>query len=365
MPREVSEISTGHQFSRTSESGRIADTHTRVFKVLLTHPGEVINIQQACGIYIGDPDTSNPGIFCTSFDSRFDGDSRLVIICTFTFTSTAGSDPSPERDPKSYSPEVRPANWSISSSLAEFPAALWKPESPAPTSGDGWQVPVNPAGDRYDGVVRMEPVISLTIEQFEPNDPTVHVLKAGVVNKEPFSVGSFSGEKRTLMFRGIQAQPTVESWGANVFRGWKCTYEFMYRKNYAGEDLGNIGWDVAIPQTGFNIINKEAALGGGVHEVGSLSLEHSSDGKIKNWPDDPSLTIGTSDKKCRAMVLVHAYAEGGASQVPCAQPIPLNDDGTPRSSTASPPVKVYRYQVQDEYDFAGFNLRLDGGKGGA
>lgn len=358
MPREVVEVSSGHQFSRSASDGRIADTHVRVFKVLLNQPGETLDIQQSCGIYIGNAHPYNPGIYCTSFDGRFEGESRVSIVCTFTYTSTAGSDPSPQGDPKSYSPEIRPANWSVSSSLAEFPAMMWKPISPAPGSGDGWQVPVNPAKDRYDGIVRMEPVVTLTIEQYEPNDPTTHVLKSGVVNKNKFTIGSFSGEPRTLMFRGVQSQPTVESWGQGVFRGWKCTYEFMFRQNYAGDELGDIGWDIAVPQTGFNIINKEAALGGGIHEVGSLSLMHGSDGKIVDWPDDPSLTEGTADKKCRGMVLVHAYAEGGASQLPCAQPIPLNDDGTPRSHTADPPVKIYRYQVQPEYDFALFNLRI-------
>jgi hypothetical protein len=58
------------------------------------------------------------------------------------------------------------------------------------------------------------------------------------------------------------------------------------------------------------------------------------------------------------MVMVFEYENGGASQLPSAQPIPINDNGRPRIDTASPKVLVYRYQVQDEIDFSQFGLRL-------
>jgi hypothetical protein len=45
------------------------------------------------------------------------------------------------------------------------------------------------------------------------------------------------------------------------------------------------------------------------------------------------------DDRVRAMVRVFSYDDGGASQLPAAQPIALNDDGTPRKG--DPLVKRY------------------------
>lgn len=357
MPKRVSEISAGAQFARSMEEGRVADSQTRTFRVLLEAAGEVINIQEACGVFIGDQHPYNTNIYCSSFDARFDGDSRMVLLCTFNYGTKAGSGGGGQ-DPQSQPPDIRPANWSVSSAIYEAPAYFWKPLGNAPNAGE-WRPTVNTAGDRYDGVTEMECLITFSIDQWEPENPARWAAYAGRVNSADFTIGTFTAQPRMLMLRGVSCQPAVESWGGQNYRGWKATYEIVYKANYAGPELGHIGWDIAIPQTGFNVINKSAALGGGVHEIGSLALEHDSSGKIKDWPDDPSLVPGTDGKKVRGMVLVHAYEEGGASQTPCAQPIPLNDDGTPRASTADPPVKVYRYQVQGEFDFADLNIRLE------
>lgn len=357
MPRLVSEITSGAQFSRSSEEGRLADSQTRVFRVLKAEPSEYINIPEVCGVNIGYPHPQNPGIYCTSFDGRYEGDSRMVLICTFQYASTPTSSES-SQDRKQQPPDTRPANWSVSSVVYEAPAYLWKPITGPGSSGDSWVVPANPVGDRYEGAIKMQPLVTFNIEQYEPTDPSRWVLVAGSVNTSRFQIGSFVADPRTLMFKGVQCQPVAESWGDQLYRGWKATYEFVYKANYCGDSLGNIGWDIAMPQTGFNILNLESALGGGENEVGSLALEHGTDGKIKNWPDDPDVAVGTSGRKVRAMILTHAYSSGGASQLPCAQPIPLNDDGTPRASSATPKVKVYRYQVQGDFDFSRFNIRL-------
>jgi hypothetical protein len=211
----------------------------------------------------------------------------------------------------------------------------------------------------YEGITRLEPVTTIVIEEFEKEDPTKYCDLVGVVNQELFFIGSLTCDKRTLMFRGLQARPTVESWGGELYRGWTVSYEFVFRRNYVrglyynGQLYDdNLGWDIAVPQSGFNIINKSAALGGGIHEVGSLALAHSAEGKIANWPDDPDLVEGTEGKKVRGMVLVASYGtDGGASQLPCAQPIPLNADGTPRSSTANPKVIVRRWCVHRDVFF--------------
>jgi hypothetical protein len=250
--------------------------------------------------------------------------------------------------------------------MVEVPAYSWaevvneggdfEPEEPA----------ANPCGDMYDGVTKLEPVVTITVEQQELIDPTRHVMHVGKTNENVIDIGSLSCPRRTVMLRSVQARPFVEQYGDILYRGWAVSYEFAFRLNrIAGLRLGesdnqtaDIGWDIAVPQTGLNIINKDEALGGGIHEIGSLLLEH-EDYKIKDWPDDPSLAPGTNNRKVRGMILVHSYESGGASQLPCAQPIPLNDDGTPRSSTATPKVIVKRYKVTEEIDFkTTLNLRL-------
>ena len=353
MANKAKEISAGAQFSRSMEEGVVADSLTRVFKVLTDSPGAEFDIQKTCEVYIGDKHPKNTNVYCSGFDAHYDGDSRTVAICVFQYKSAPSAT---GKDPQEQNPKQRPANWSVSSVVHEEVAYLWNAID-GPAKSDGWVVPTNPAGDRYDGVTRMQPLVTFSVEQYESTDPSKHALLAGVVNKTEYKIGTYSAPERTLMFRGIQAQPVVEYWGKDIYRGWKATYEFVYRSNYAGPMLGKIGWDIALPQTGFNIINKESALGGGSNEVGSLALAHGTDGKITDWPSDPSLVAGTDGKKVRGMVLVHSYSDGGASQVPCAQPIPLNDDGTPRSHSATPPVKVYRYQVQEAYNFDSFGLR--------
>lgn len=159
------------------------------------------------------------------------------------------------------------------------------------------------------------------------------------------------------MFRGVQCNPVVESWGSNIYRGWKATYEFVYKKNYAGEELGDIGWDIAIPQTGFNV-KAFTPPGGADDDPFGQPLKHAN-GKIGFEGGVPFLPVGIDeDEKVRAMVKVFEYENGGASQLPSSQPIPINDNGRPRIETASPKVLLYRYQVQPSYDFSLLNLRL-------
>jgi hypothetical protein len=56
----------------------------------------------------------------------------------------------------------------------------------------------------------------------------------------------------------------------------------------------------------------------------------------------------TPGEKVRGMVKVYEYETGGTSQLPCAQPIPLNDNGRPRKSGLMP--LVYGYQVHRAID---------------
>lgn len=349
----VSEITSGTQFSRTLNENQIADAQTRVFRVIRENISEYVDIPGVCGIRIGQPHPQNAGLTCTSFDGRPDGDSRMVLICTFQYASAAPSSDGSQSQPKQQAPNIRAANWSVSSTTYEAPAYRWNAIT-GPDREKGWIAPTNPVGDRYDGVTKMEPLVTFSIEQYESSDPTRHVKYAGVVNRSTFSIGEFEAPPRTLMFKGVQSQPVVEPWGEDFYRGWKATYEFVYRRNYAGPDIGSIGWDIAVPQTGFNV-KAFVPPGGGDDDPYGQPLSHDN-GKIRVPLLLPSQIF--ANEKVRAMVKVFEYDNGGASQLPSAQPIPLNDSGRPRKDTADPKVHVYRYQVQEDHDFSTFNIRL-------
>lgn len=358
MPKLVSEISSGTSFQFSSSQGQINASQTRVFRVLLNSAGEVIDIQKECSVYIGDRHPYNTDLYCRTYAAQFEGDSRMVIVCTFTYEATAGA----KEDPSSKNPEVRPANWSTSTSLTEVPAHTWVPAGKDGAPLGGAEPAVNKAGDRIDGVSRLAPIVTVSVEQWESSDPTNNVTQAGCVNKNEFWIGSLWCFRRSVMFRGVTSRPAVESWGGDLYRGWICTYEFAFQKNFV-VDLwdGNatydadIGWDLAVPQTGFNVLAFNPAGVAANQEVYGQPLKH-RENKILQPLDLPD-NVNAGDK-VRAMVLVHEFEAGGASQLPCAQPIPLNDDGSPRKHTAVPPVLVYRYNPNPEYDFTNFNLRL-------
>lgn len=356
MPKLVSEISSGAQFQRSQDENGVADSQTRIFRVLLNQPGEQFNIQDECGVRIGDAHPVNVNVFCRSFSANFEGDSRMVVLCTFQYQSFAGSGQQ-QQDPGGQAPDVRPMDIATSTSLMEKPAYCWNPQGAAPNAGS-WIEPRNPAGDIYDGITKLEPVVNITITGYEAQDPLRHCLHVGKVNDENLRIGSLFCVIRTLMFRGVSAQPTVESWGNLIFRGWKTTYEFSYRANWTrlggGAEIP-LGWDIAVPQTGFNV-KAFPADEAGDREVFGQPLRHKA-GKIISPYELPQNVFPLD--KVRAMVKVHEYENGGASQTPSAQPIPLNNDGRPRSSEADPRVLVYRYQIYEELDFMGtFGLRL-------
>jgi hypothetical protein len=341
MPKLISEISSGHQFSRSSDSGLLADAQTRVFRVLLNSPGEVVDPAVACQINIGDPHPINTNIYCVSYDIKFEGESRLVFLCTFNYQSTAGG--STEEDPKSQPPDLRLATWSMSTSLTEVPLSTWKPVVNGQV-GFGWVPAANPVGDLYEGLTVLSPVTTITFEQFELESPARWLSDAGYTNESTCTLAGLVCDEGTVMFRGAQGRSTVESWGGQLYRGWTVSFEFMYKFNRG------IGWDIEVPQSGFNIFNAPYGSRAGAEaqnvEAGSLLLKHDG-GRIKNWPNAIEPAEDTGATKTRGMVLVYEYENGGASQLPCAQPIPLNDDGAPRWSGADPKVLVKRYRVYD------------------
>lgn len=357
----VAEVSSGVQYQFSAEENAVAASTTRVFRILKGTSGEYVNIAGACGISIGQQHPQESGLYCHSYSAQYEGDSRMVILATFNYKTTAGtagqSSQNPEQDRNQSPPDDRPANWSISTSLQEVPAYVWRKVDQAGIAGPVERT-LNPAGDLYEGVTRLEPIITISIEQFEAADPTRHSIFAGYVNSNQIALGSLNMFPRSVMFRGVQTQPAIERWGDATYRGWKASYEFAFRVNYVGAPFNqNIGWDIIIPQSGFSVIAWNPP-GNATQDPYGQPLEWTSDPKIK-LPLALPQGVAVGDKM-RAMISVTAPNGDGRLQRPSAQPIPLNDDGSARSrNAAGGPVIINRYQVQNDINFAQFNLRLN------
>lgn len=366
MPKTFSEVTSGTQFQRSMQDGTIADSQDRVFKIILNAPNEVVDPQQVCQVYVGDAHPINQNIYCKSFSVRFDGESRLVMVVTFSYESTAHSSQQPQEDKP---PELRAANWTTSTSLIEQPLYRWRKRTGANAWG-GDEPAVNPAGDIYDAVTQLTSIVNITIEQPEVVDPTQHNLYGGYINDEEMRLGSLVMPPHTVMFRGVSSQPHVESWDATFFRGWKSTYEFAFKRNRTkvyfvggGETEVDLGWDIAVPMTGFNVLAFTPPGDAAFDDPYGQPLDHGKDdsqyaGRIKEpLALPPGVAAGD---KVRAMVKVFSYSGGGASQAPSASPIPMSPDGRPRKGTASPKVLVYGYQVQPSINLTQtLQLRLD------
>ena len=362
MPKYWTELTQGQTFSRTSEEDGIHDTAQRVFKVLLVSPAEVFDPQAYLGVYIGTIHPYNNNLICFSFDAKFDGESRMVSLVTFDYRSYASAAASSGRpDPKTIQPEVRPANWSTETSLMEIPAPTW-----CEFGSRKWIVPINPAGDRYDGVRKMVPVTSIRIDQYESSDPLNNMDEVGKINSKTVKIGTHNFALHTLMLRGISSRPHVETFYGNTFRGWIATYELLYKANvvYVSDPAGGggdpqkivLGWDHLQVVEGINVVN---AVGANVRaDVDPFGLALTHNGQKVQFP--LTLAAGTEGKKVRAMLAIPSYDDrGGWVQRPVASPIALNFDGTPRDLIGGLRPLTTRYQIQEDGDLvANLNLRL-------
>lgn len=354
----VAEIAPGVQYQFSAEELQVAASTTRVFRILKGDPNEYVAVATLCGISVGQEHPQEAGLYCASYSAQYEGDSRMVILATFNYRTTPGGGAA-GGDRNQNPPDVRPANWSTSSSLQEVPAYIWKPVT-GPGAGS-WRACYNPAGDMYEGITKLEPIVTISVEQFETADPTRHQLYAGYVNTQPIQLGSLSMFPRSCMFRGVQTAPAVEHWGNNTFRGWRASYEFAFRVNWMGEPFDTaIGWDIAVPQSGFNV-KAWTPLAPNGSQVANNRDDFGQPLRHENYQIriPVALPEGISvGEKVRAHVRVFEGENGKVTQRPSAQPIALNDDGAARSPVASPPVLVYRYQVQNDIDFSLFGLRL-------
>lgn len=321
MPAMVSELPKSYTYERDGSGGRVADTAQRQWRILLSTPHEAYEVQQAIGVKIGDRlSTTNP-LPCVNISVAADGDNRMVQIVTARYASTPGearSEPgSGGSDPGNEAPDQRLSVFNISTSMTEIPSWTWYKVSGAGAVQGGRQAAKNPAGDMYDGVARIEPITVISIEQFDyPVDPIVHCQNVGKVNSNQITWRGLTIPRRCLLFRGIDISPQNLYWGDQFWRGWKSKYEFAFRRNQqslgGGGDaiLSECGWDAAIPQSGFNYL---------------------ADGERKR-------------------ATVKLVAEGIEEEIPSAQPVALNDNGSIRPVEDG--VLVYRYGYHDEADFS-------------
>lgn len=350
MPKLVKEISSGTQFSRSSNEGQLADSQNRAYRIILNTPDETVDIQQECQVRIGDQHPYNLDLYCVSFDARYEGESRMVIAVTFNYQTTASASSSGGggQDPKSQAPDVRPANWAISSSLIEIPLWNFFAQRTGAAEWGGGGAAHNPARDMYEGLIGLDAMVTISIQQYEANDPTRHAMHVGSINSEAIALGSLSMAPHTVMFRGVTSQAIAENWGGEMYRGWSCTYEFGYKSNFTSIWIGTdaeggrqgveLGWDVAIPQTGLNVICFNPPGNARQNPYGQ-PLKFDDDGAI----DDEPLSLPdnvVAGRKQRAMVEVPFNKK--SSQAPSASPIALNDDGTPRNPDLFPIVRGYQ-----------------------
>lgn len=356
MPKMVSRLAQGNSFSRSADGGVLSDTATRSWRVILNSPEESWDINTAIGVYIGDPYTTTNPIPCSSIEMRSDGESRLVRIVTANYRATPGNAGDSNQDPGTSAPDIRPATFSTSTSLYETPARQWKrwdvgfPDS-------NWSPVANVVGDLVDGVTRMEAITTIRITQFQLAPGTIHSRYCGFINSEQMSLGGFlTCDPHTVMFRGVEASPQIESFRSTVYRGFVNSYEFAYRQNFFGEVP--YGWDRAEPVSGFNVKAFNPANPGQDKDPFGQPLKYVNY-KLKKDPLELPSNVNAGDK-VRAMVKIHNMETGEDSQNPSAQPVALNADGTPRILTANPPVLVWRYQVQPEMNLTQtLRLRLE------
>ena len=347
MPKMISELAQGNQFSRSSDGGQLADTATRVFKVILNSPNESFDIMAAVGVQIGDAYSSSNPIPCVSVEGRADGESRLVRIVTAQYRSSPmvdGEGGTGLPDPMLIMPDVRPANFSTSTSLYEAAAYHW--------IRDGQFEPAhNPVGDLMDGVTRMEPITTIRVTQFNPFPGTVFQRYAGYINEETMQLGSYmTCAPNTVLYRGVEAAPHVETFGTTTYRGFMNSYEFAYKVNEISAPGygGTYGWNIALPVTGFNCkaFTPNFVQSTMDNYAVPLKRERTGDGEYGPIITPLALQEGVSPgDKVRALVRV-AGSEKHINQQPSAQPIPLNEDGTPRSPNAVPKVLIWKVRTQ-------------------
>lgn len=374
MPKVATELTQGQTFARTAEDAVLADTATRVYKVVLSYPSESFDPQAFCGTYVGSRHPTNINLACCDFNAKFDGDSRMVAIVTFNYKSNLSvSSSTSHKNPKQQHPRERPATWTTSSSLVEVPAHVWRgwnstnADGSSPTIED-WGVPTNPNSEAYEGVTCQAAVCDVRITQLVDFDPMSHHAYASYINSSPVQLGSLVCNPHTLLVRGVDVEPTTEPFMGEVWSGYKVVYSLSFKRNVvaipsaADRSIYNVfevGWDRLQVIEGYKI--KNSGLGVPGVDQTALALKQANCQVVV----PAAYAENTQDTLCAAQVSISGR-DGGKTQVRASGPIALNPDGTPRDLTSVVSGKylspyVQRYQVQPDADLrAIFGLRLTG-----
>lgn len=369
----ASEVTSGSSESRAAgDTGRVTDARSRAFRVIKSSPSEDVNYESLTGVFIGSRHPSTNDLACVSYDARFDGDSRMVVLVTFRYEPRPAGDGNDQPQP----PGARPANWSLSAATSEVPVTAWARRlTRDPPAWGAFGEAANPVGDIYDGITTLQPLVRITISQWVPEDPTLHADFVGCINDEEIGLKSLTIRPHQLLFASMNATPQVEAFGGVSYSGWRAEYEFLFKRNRQRVWLGAppapvddvpIGWDIAVPQTGFNARAFDPDAAAADEDIFGQPLKHGEKGTKyygKIIPPDGGgydLPDGiAAGEKVRAMVRVFSYQGGGASQTPSAQPIPLNDNGRPRKIDDNTRPIVYAYQVYESINITNaLELRL-------
>ena len=245
-------------------------------------------------------------------------------------------------DPRLSRPEVRPALYSLSSSLQEVPAVGGAYLTPNGFVNES--AITNTAGDLLEGLTRLEPVVTLQITQYSFTDQSGLLQYTGSINSDQFVFSGHTVPVHCCMFQSLNASPYVES----GFRGFQLDFQFSFRWNFCPgvEDNGTapLGWDQPIVMSGYNIINTGLGAVGVQQEHLLCKLDEDESGFLKT-----PLELGLPNQKVRAQIPAQADQSGRTRQHAAASPVLLNIDGSPRSRSLPP--LVYRYQTQPAVAF--------------
>jgi hypothetical protein len=355
MP-QVSEVNAGTQYQFSNDQGKVAASVTRVFRILKSTASEYTNIFSVCGVNIGDQHPSESGLYCASASAQYEGDSRMVVLATFTYKTTPVDDDSGGGgggggggDRNAYSPEVRPPTYSVSVSLQEVPALSWDKMT---NKNPGVQTPRNSAEEPYDNITKMAPVTTVVYKFFDNVSVAGLNVHAGKINGSDIRLMSLGNIGRhTVMFRGAQSSPTVETFQGVRYSGFENTFEFMYRPNVSQLDgnMVEVGWDMLVLQSGLSLIThtplaNPSQNNGGKNDF-ALPLKHDNNQVVIPASLADGIAVGSRQ---RAMISIPS-GDGKFVQRPAGAAILLNEDGHALAVNATPIVN--RYRVYEELDF--------------
>ena len=347
---------------RSASGGKVTDTYVKKYKFIKSSPGEQYSVPAILGYGIGAALAGAPNVTCVSIDDQPDGESRLTRNITATFKTVAATGgPTDQQQP----PDVRPPNISFQFGLDYVASPSWMAD---PVANNALTLATSPSGEPINGLEKPQATAIIRLKQFVTSDPANYNEEVGTVNSGNVTFGSFTAIARTLLFKGIDAQPAVEQYADLTYSGWNVTYEFAYRENkqYICTTLNNqpnraevnIGWDKAVPLTSRNVLCSIAA-GIAIIDPLAFPLEHNKNGSIKTFAggvidgkyefaNDPNGNGTVAGQWCRAMTVIPAV-KGGFTQVPANEPIAVNLDGSPRSKNFLP--LVFRRGFHREIDF--------------